>query len=549
MMSDRKRPNLDDGVDAYKRPKLSVESVHQPSRSSQLLTNVGSNNSGSDESSGPAGSSRPDTPNDDWKNAPRLGRDAASTQSPALPRGPGGAVDFNALKNLVEMRRKTLLAAKAPAQPPAAPAALDMTPPEDIRNNLYYDPSLGVPGKRRRARATLNFVPAGKYAAQAEKMRMTARIAEAKARVQQAMKRAGVGTGLDLLSAPDDDAVRRPAPPLVEWWDVPLTVGYRTYEDMLGDADHDDLREFTFADPVPMAVVSDAGAAGSNTAKELVPPITQYVHHPVPLPPPFAAPAVPRQVMLTKKEQKKLRRQRREEEQREKVDKIRLGLLPPDPPKVRLANMMRVLQNESVQDPTLLAAKVKAEVEARKRLHEETNQARALTPEQKREKKARKMQRDEAKGLHVAIFKCRDLAHPKARFKVVTNAQQLGLTGCAALHRNELHVVVVEGGPRAVRHFKKLMLRRIKWASLDAENGEDAAMGDNDEDDDEDETYVDPNKQHCWLIWEGTVPQRNFQEFRCKGCPVEKMAIDMFANAGVQEYWDLAKAWMPPRIN
>ena len=63
--------------------------------------------------------------------------------------------------------------------------------------------------------------------------------------------------------------------------------------------------------------------------------ITLYVHHPIPIKPPNEQNNAPvaRSLMLTKKERKKLRRQRRHETQKEKQDKIRLGLLPPDPPK------------------------------------------------------------------------------------------------------------------------------------------------------------------------------------------------------------------------
>ena len=63
--------------------------------------------------------------------------------------------------------------------------------------------------------------------------------------------------------------------------------------------------------------------------------VTLYVHHPIPIKPPNELNGAPvaRSLMLTKKERKKLRRQRRQETQKEKQDKIRLGLLPPDPPK------------------------------------------------------------------------------------------------------------------------------------------------------------------------------------------------------------------------
>ena len=66
--------------------------------------------------------------------------------------------------------------------------------------------------------------------------------------------------------------------------------------------------------------------------------VTLYVHHPIPIKPPSEQNNVPvvRSLMLTKKERKKLRRQRRHETQKEKQDKIRLGLLPPDPPKGKI---------------------------------------------------------------------------------------------------------------------------------------------------------------------------------------------------------------------
>ena len=54
-------------------------------------------------------------------------------------------------------------------------------------------------------------------------------------------------------------------------------------------------------------------------------------------------------VFLTKHEMKKLRRQNRREAWKEKQDKIRLGMIQPDQPKVKMSNLMRVLGTEAVQ--------------------------------------------------------------------------------------------------------------------------------------------------------------------------------------------------------
>ena len=102
--------------------------------------------------------------------------------------------------------------------------------------------------------------------------------------------------------------------------------------------------------------------------------------------------------MLTKKERKKLRRQTRMEVQKEQQEKIRLGLVAPPEPKgqcdslhhslcshtctstmylysvrraclslfaVRLANLMRVLGTEAVQDPTKIEAHVRSQMAKR----------------------------------------------------------------------------------------------------------------------------------------------------------------------------------------
>lgn len=135
--------------------------------------------------------------------------------------------------------------------------------------------------------------------------------------------------------------------------------------------------------------------------------VTLYVHHPIPIKPPNEQNETPivRSLMLTKKERKKLRRQRRQEAQKEKQDKIRLGLLPPDPPKVKISNLMRVLGNEAIQDPTKIEAKVRREMEQRQKQHELANEQRKLTPEERRAKIMTKVKEDQKMSNEVAVFK------------------------------------------------------------------------------------------------------------------------------------------------
>lgn len=120
---------------------------------------------------------------------------------------------------------------------------------------------------------------------------------------------------------------------------------------------------------------------------------------------------------------KKIRKNRRKADQQDKQDRIRMGLIPPDPPKglfycivetlprhlpfllVRLANLMKVLTSDAVQDPTKVEARVRREVAMRKLTHDRMNDERKLTDEQKREKIETKKVEEEKKGLYGAVYK------------------------------------------------------------------------------------------------------------------------------------------------
>ena len=194
--------------------------------------------------------------------------------------------------------------------------------------------------------------------------------------------------------------------------------------------------------------------------------ITNLIEHPIQMMPLEPNKPVHVPVFLTKKERKKLRRQNRREAWKEKQDKIRIGLLPPDEPKVKMSNLMRVLGNEAVQDPTKVEAHVRQQMAKRLANHEKANADRKLTAEQKKDKMIRKIKEDTSCGVYVSVFRVKSLANPSKRFKVETNAKQLFMTGCVVLYE-DVNVVVVEGGPKQQKKYRQLMLNRIKWSEED----------------------------------------------------------------------------------
>lgn len=318
-----------------------------------------------------------------------------------------------------------------------------------------------------------------------------------------------------------------------------------------------------------------------------------------------------------------MRKQRRQAELQDKRDRIRMGLIPPDPPKglsfpsfrfhvscidkilhlvVRLANLMKVLTSDAVQDPTRVEARVRREVAMRKHTHEKMNAERKLTDEQRKEKVENKKLDEEKKGIYGAVFKyvhvhihielsilqdahqfcvylhsfhtwhdtlihrIKTLSDPSHRFKVRKNAEQRNLTG-VCIYNPGFSMVYVEGAAKFIRQYKHLMMDRIAWTEPARQRGNSDVEIDEGDDSDNDEggggTNGDKGKEkavpraeddheapvslednQCWLIWEGQLRDRAYNNFKPKSCPTDGAAKEVLGMK-LAGYWDQAKNWKP----
>ncbi|XP_034837916.1 U4/U6 small nuclear ribonucleoprotein Prp3 [Maniola hyperantus] len=371
-----------------------------------------------------------------------------------------------------------------------------------------------------RVKRALRFHEPGKFTQMAERLRMKAQLEKLQNEISQIARKTGISsaTKLALLAAdvPDSDRV-----PDIEWWDsvILMTPEEREAKRKRGKA-------VTSVDQRSDTQRVEACNIGEDDIVENVneDAITNLVEHPQQL----RAPTEPLKptympVFLTKKERKKLRRQSRREAWKEEQEKVRLGLEAPPEPKLRISNLMRALGTEAVQDPTAIEARVREQIAKRQKTHQDANQARALTKDQKREKVDRKIREDTSMGVHVAVYRVKDLFEcASAKFKVEVNAQQLHMTGFVLLHRG-CCVVVTEGGPKQHAKYKRLMLERIKWEEEMVKEAEGGEV---------------PNA--CHLVWEGVVTRRAFGDIKFKVMPTEKQARELFQKHGVEHYWDLA---------
>ncbi|NXM33570.1 PRPF3 protein, partial [Oxyruncus cristatus] len=353
-------------------------------------------------------------------------------------------------------------------------------PSEDMESNTYFDPRVSITPAQRQKR-TFKFHEKGKFEKIAQRLRTKAQLEKLQAEISQAARKTGIHTSTKLALITPKKELKEGEIPEIEWWDSYIIPNGL------------DLK------------------GGTSSKRDEYFGITNLVEHPAQLNPPGTAPAC------------------------EPLSRSCVRWEPSQPLShslaVRISNLMRVLGTEAVQDPTKVEAHVRAQMAKRQKAHEEANAARKLTAEQRKAKKVKKLKEDVSQGVHIAVYRVRNLSNPAKKFKIEANAGQLYLTGVVVLHK-DVNVVVVEGGPKAQKKFKRLMLHRIKW--------DEQTSNTKGEDDDESDEESVKKTNKCSLVWEGTAKERSFGEMKFKQCPTENMAREHFKKHSAEHYWDLA---------
>lgn len=303
------------------------------------------------------------------------------------------------------------------------------------------------------------------------------------------------------------------APPYIEWWDAPfLKSGMHRGSKYEGCGED-------------VVTYKDEDSEDN--------PITSYIQHPVPLEPPWVRLMPdPKPLFLTKKEQKQLRKNRRMLVMKEKQDRVKLGLDAAPKPKVKLKNLMNVLTNETIKNPTEVEIRVREEIQERADEHRRMNEERKLNKEERRYKIEQKVKQDQSRGIYRCVFAVVRLVNPKHVYKVDMNARQLMLTGVCVSLENERSLIIVEGGAKSVEKYKRLMQRRIDWTANEIprkNKGEE-----------EEELVVeleDLSKNRCDKVWEGEVAEAKFHKWTEYTFESEEQLVEFLGKYGMENYW------------
>lgn len=359
-------------------------------------------------------------------------------------------------------------------------ALLAIRPPSLTKDNPYFDRVLPPTGRSHRPKR-LTFQERGVFITEAERMRAEEEWEKLRREVGESLGDVGIDAEVvaDLLSVK--------VVPDMDWWDVPFF-------------DANGIVDFSR--------------------------VNNLIQRPALLPPPIDIEAIipPKPLMLTQEEQKKMRRQRRLAEHKEKQEQIKLGLLPPEPTKVKIANIARILGTQSVQEPSKVEAEIRSQALQRHQAHLDANKERSDKAKEESTRRAQVKQQEATDMVNVpmALFRIDNLDFAQWKFKIVKNAQQLELTGCV-IYYEKFNVVAVEGKASAVRRYKHLLLDRIEWTKVPPD------------------VMVDASKNKCILVWEGVVEQRSFYRFEARTFDNEIDAKAYLARFGVENYWKLVK--------
>ncbi|KAK6880147.1 U4/U5/U6 small nuclear ribonucleoprotein prp3 [Candida tropicalis] len=376
----------------------------------------------------------------------------------------------------------------------------------------------------------LKFNKQGKFIAQGEKLREKLKVEAEEKQKHEELKQKGLLPDYNL----GEELYKPEQSPSIEWWDKPYLKdnNYSRIGDesrVVLDNDDQPPEQSPSIEWWDKPYLKDNNYSRIGDESRVVldnddQPVTFYIQHPALDTSNAENDNEMKPMYLTKKERKRIRRNDRQIRHQEKQDRIKLGLDPPPPPKVKLSNLMNVLTNEAIKDPTAVEKRVKQEMQERINKHMAENESRKLTKEERHEKLLTKQEKDLNKGVFTTVYKINKLTNPKHLFKLDISAKEENLYGIC-LKNPRFNIVIVEGGEKSINQYKKLMMNRIKWTQSPSQGSTE-----------------DLSQNKCELIWEGAIQELNFQKWSIMHSRNDEEALNVLKKFHLEKYWRLVNS-------
>ena len=133
----------------------------------------------------------------------------------------------------------------------------------------------------------------------------------------------------------------------------------------------------------------------------------------------------------------------------------------------------------------------------------------------------------------------------------------MNLTGLCIFNPG-FNMIYVEGAQKFIRQYKRLVLHRIAWTEAARPRGSEEVEIEGDEEDPEGkgkgradepvngegEAVASLEDNACYLVWEGLLRERAFNNFKPKSCPTDGAAKEALGQK-LSGYWDMTKNWKP----
>ncbi len=115
-----------------------------------------------------------------------------------------------------------------------------------------------------------------------------------------------------------------------------------------------------------------------------------------------------------------------------------------------------------------------------------------------------------------------------------------------------MSLVIVEGGVKATKKYKKLMTSRIRWdqpIGADDTEATDNTNSNVPEGATGTAAATPAERNKCDLVWDGVIQRANFKHFVFEQCPSDSAARRFLAEHNLSHFWDMAKNYKDPLLS